>query len=297
MRRFLPLMLAWACASEPGPAVALSSGECTSTTRQDRVDSYVDIVTAFDVEGRQLYQREEYVLLDGTWLATKLQENGYFDGLLVSEEVVWDVADANMVAAVDERTLFAYDEEGRLVEEQREAAGKPWTTTTHRYDDEGLLVESYIADRTGQVDDWQELRTWDQGRLQRREVWNVDQNGLSQFEDHTFLESAPSLDARVHAFLLGMEVETLRTYDGERVVEVVDLTRVSVWGYDTYQWAYREDGQVAMERSIGPEVRDLAVFSYDREGRQVRRAFGEDADGDDVIDEVSSEQTWAWSCD
>lgn len=297
MRRFVPLLLAWACASEPGPAVKRSSGECTSTTRQDRVDSYVDIVTAFDVEGRELYRREEYVLLDGTWLATKLQENGYFDGLLVSEEVVWDVADANMVAAVDERTLFAYDKEGRLVEEQREAAGEPWTTTTHRYDDAGLLVETYVADRTGQAEDWQELRTWDQGRLQRREVWNVDQNGLSQFEDYTFLASAPSLDARVHAFQLGMEIETLRTYDGERLVEVVDLTRVSVWGYDTYQWVYRDDGQVAKERSIGPEVRDLAVFSYDGEGRQVGRAFGEDADGDDVIDEVSSEQTWAWSCD
>jgi YD repeat-containing protein len=292
-------LIAMACEEPPtrsGVASQADEPGCVSRTQLEAGTAVSDITTWYRPDGLEERRTEENHAY-GTWLGTVTIEHGYVGDQLVSITRWLEVEDLSDVpGATEELSTYAYDEQGRLVEEQVRVGGVLQRTTTHTHDALGQLVDTYWEMHDGQ-DDWRMLQTWEDGRLLRRETWNVDQNGLAFFEDHTYLAPAPSLDADIHSFVMGSERYVRVRYDGDRLVEEVLLDGPdAVWGYDTFQWVWRDDGQLSLLRSIGPDRRWLEAYSYDADGHLLSLSKGDDTDGDDVIDVLAFEQTWTWSC-
>ncbi len=283
------------CAKDEPGAVGVSSGACSSFTSKV-TGSRTDTTVWYRPDGLEEVRTEE-VFVDDLWIGTTTWERGYLGDQLASLTKHVEAADPDDAThGATSLTTYAYDDDGRLVEEQLREDNVLQHTTTYRYDELGHQVESYRTMHGG-ADDMRSLHFWEEGRLRRTEVWNVPQDRLAVFTDFTFLESAPSLDADVHGFKWGLESFYRLHYDGERVVEQVLLDGPDpLWGYDTFQWVWRDDGQLALLRSLGPGQRRLEAYSYDADGHILTYQRGEDADGDDVIDALESEQTWTRTC-
>lgn len=291
MRRLTVLILLSACASEPGSEVA-GRGPCSSATREPlSTGGHVDIVTAYDEVGRDVYRVEDYTQ-EGTRLYTMTQEHGYFDDLLTSKVTSWE-AHGDMPEVASERYVYRYDDGGRLVEEQLFTDAELKHTRTIAYDELGQEVSAQYADASGDVlstDAW----WWSDGRIDRWERRGPEGN-LFLYEAYDYLNPAPSLDAEV-TDNVSYGWYTVR-YDGERLVER-EVLGDGLWGGSVTQWVWRDDGQVELERSFHPvNAPSLVRSTYDGQGRITAKEWGPDVDGDDVIDVVEEEQTWEWSCD
>lgn len=191
-------------------------------------------------------------------------------------------------------TTYRYDDQGRPLTEERREDGVLWTVATHGYDELGQRVETYTEFLDWQ-EDWRATYTREEGRLRRFESQRVDLDGPSFVEDHAYLQPAPSLDADV---FLWPDANVRRLYGGENLIEETRLDGPDpVTGFVTTQWVWRDDRQIAVVRYLGDDLRFLFVSEFDAEGHKVATRWGPDADGDDVLDEVTSEQSWTWSCE
>jgi len=288
-----------ACGPQPrAPAATVASvepGTCISTTRRQSGSGYADVETTYRPDGQELRRVEETFDADGSWRATLWLEVGFVDDRVASVATEMDASSPLTI----ERTLetFAYDAEGRLIEEVFTYDDIHYRTDLHRYDGLGQLIETYRV--TGSGADQQLSFTWADGRLVRLETSRVGEAEPYYVETRAYLAPAPSLDALVTISSDFLVDERIDRYDGQLLVE-----RHHLEGADDHlagireAWAYRDDGQVAWHRhAAGPMlVETLTVYAYDSEGHLVLEQSGPDADRDDVIDRVVDEQAWAWEC-
>ena len=249
----------------------------------------------FWADGSLDRSEEVYRDPDGVYAFTHTVEYGYIDGQVTSRRATTHYPEHVIPTVPVERLeTYRYDGQGLLIEEETRQDGQLFYTVSYTHDGEGHMVESYKVYEDGQ-DDWQTFQEWEEGRLQGWESWNAELGALVMFEDVVYERAAPDLDQEVTGGFGGGEVHRLERYDGERLIERTELE--GVWAGTTWQWTHRDDGQVELERQLGPEEVTLVWREYDELGRLLGMERGLDTDGDDGIDELYTEQTWTWTCD